>query len=123
MAHAQKAEEALRREQSRILAQPKADGAVAPHAQHHLDQAQRTVSDVRDAIIRQKAEIAEHAVQTATLARRNLAEARGPAASGWGVPMATDIAEWIGNIRDAHSDLPLPEGVGRLIGMKKKLDL
>ena len=34
-------------------------------------------------------------------------------------PMATDIAEWIGNIRDAHSDLPLPEGVGRLIGMKK----
>ena len=82
MAHAQKAEEALRREQSRIQAQPKADGAVAPHAQHHLDQAQRTVSDVRDAIIRQKAEIAEHAVQTATLARRNLAEARGPAASG-----------------------------------------
>ena len=86
MAHAQKAEEALRREQSRIQAQPKADGAVAPavapHAQHHFDQAQRTVSDVRDAIIRQKAEIAEHAVQTATLARRNLAEARGPAASG-----------------------------------------
>jgi hypothetical protein len=33
--------------------------------------------------------------------------------------MATDIAEWIGNIRDAHSKLPLPEGVGRLIGMKK----
>jgi len=38
-------------------------------------------------------------------------------------PMAADIAEWIASIRDAHADLPLPEGVGRLIGMKKKLDL
>ncbi|MGB0552999.1 MAG: thioesterase-like protein, partial [Alphaproteobacteria bacterium] len=37
-------------------------------------------------------------------------------------PMSADIAEWIASIRDAHADLPLPEGVGRLIGMKKKLD-
>ncbi len=34
-------------------------------------------------------------------------------------PMPGGIAEWIADIRDAHAVLPLPDGIGRLIGMKK----
>jgi acyl-CoA thioester hydrolase len=34
-------------------------------------------------------------------------------------PMAADIAEWVADVCDAHADLPLPEGIGRVIGMKK----
>ena len=34
-------------------------------------------------------------------------------------PMAADIAEWVADVRDAHVDLPLPEGIGHVIGIKK----
>ena len=34
-------------------------------------------------------------------------------------PMAPEIAEWVGKICDRHSTLPAPNGVGRLIGMKR----
>jgi len=34
-------------------------------------------------------------------------------------PMPGDIAEWIADIREAHAVLPSPDGIGRLIGMKK----
>lgn len=35
-------------------------------------------------------------------------------------PMTKDVADWVAEVCNAHSHLPLPEGVGRLIGMKKK---
>ncbi len=35
-------------------------------------------------------------------------------------PMSQEVAEWVSEVCQAHSSLPHPEGVGRLIGMKKK---
>ena len=36
-------------------------------------------------------------------------------------PMSRAVASWVGEVCAAHSTLPNPEGVGRLIGMKKKI--
>ena len=35
-------------------------------------------------------------------------------------PMPTEVAKRIAAVRDAHSHLPAPQGMGRLIGMKKQ---
>jgi acyl-CoA thioester hydrolase len=35
-------------------------------------------------------------------------------------PMPTEIFEWIATVRDAHARLPMPEGVGRVIGLRRK---
>lgn len=35
-------------------------------------------------------------------------------------PMAADVAAWVGAVRDAHAALPLPDGIGRVIGMKRR---
>ena len=34
-------------------------------------------------------------------------------------PVAADIAEWVADVRDVHANLTLPEGIGRVNGMKK----
>ena len=34
-------------------------------------------------------------------------------------PMSSDIAQWISQVRDAHKALPAPNGMGRLIGMRR----
>ena len=34
-------------------------------------------------------------------------------------PMAPEIAQWVEKIQIQHSKLPLPSGIGRLIGMKR----
>jgi acyl-CoA thioester hydrolase len=34
-------------------------------------------------------------------------------------PMAPEIAQWVKKIQIQHSKLPLPSGIGRLIGMKR----
>ena len=36
-------------------------------------------------------------------------------------PMSREVSSWVREVCDAHSTLPYPEGVGRLIGMKKKI--
>ena len=36
-------------------------------------------------------------------------------------PMSQAVASWVGEVCAAHSTLPNPKGVGRLIGMKKKV--
>ena len=36
-------------------------------------------------------------------------------------PMSREVSSWVSEVCDAHSTLPYPEGVGRLIGMKKKI--